>query len=41
MLSTLTPGGVALRCHFDNDRMELAGQLSNLSIDLRTLLSKA
>jgi hypothetical protein len=32
------PLGV-LRCLFDNDRMDLTGQLSNLSIDLRELLS--
>jgi hypothetical protein len=28
------------RCHSDNDRMDLTGQLSNLSSDLRELLSK-
>jgi hypothetical protein len=31
---------LALRCPFDNDRMELTGQLSNLSLDLQELLSR-
>ena len=30
-----------LRCRLDNERMELTGQLSNLSSDLRELLLKA